>query len=810
MKKIFTLLVMLISLFTTSEIIASNNQVVAKSTGCTSINGKGVATFVVTSPQAQVCDLSFLMMPGEYADGSFTSVTLKVNGVTLPNLITFSTYGWQSANTTGNAVSLSKGDNTVQFISGRDDVPMVKNVAKKNINTLTNQNQNFISSTFASVNNLQRTISSGNSYVLSGGNGVIPYSYIDTVCYSYTSCIPITLPTKQILTLYAPTANDPMFGPDESTIDFNLYIFSDSTIVDRFGCDSLYYSESVSSNNKYVYWQSDSLNAGNYNILIEAKNGGEIGGVTLRVNTTLYRYNFASNTTFPCAQQGSATYFGEDNIFTTDLRTSNNAYSEANPILWLKEFDSEQSKYKIIAYNDDYNTSYISDFNWNKNARIRRTLDKTKGDIYTVLITSANVDYNNQDTCKLYLSNLYTRNYEGGYPLLREGDAIISSSHINIRDYNCYAWSAGCTTQRISPSINSFLWFDSLYNNDIVHTKLGVFERDRNLPKLVFNGRDPTNAVIALWEDSGEIKHASIKKNNFSVAPHGYDWESKMADGHRIFHPKDALGSDGTTIGYGRIIAYYKVADDRVAKSNYAINANSQYISDEELIVEDIVLTENDINIIDSNIYSINQTKEDEFNLLYKNWKDFIKTNPYENDMWNFKNTTQYNDLLSCMRGIENGEYLAYRKIVDNDIFAILLIQDYANSSSLAKQEWNKIFYNRDPQVLGMSQSSKINAFIKKIVTLKNSDSALEVISNNTNLHVATSSNTITINIDIEETSTYRIEVVDLNSNYIRTVVPEIRVQAGEYEHSINVPNGNYVVVYYLNGNINSKKVSVK
>ena len=78
MRKFFTLLALLISLGLTSEIIATNNQVVAKSTGCTSVDGKGVATFVVTSPQAQVCDLSFLMMPGEYADGSFTSVTLKV------------------------------------------------------------------------------------------------------------------------------------------------------------------------------------------------------------------------------------------------------------------------------------------------------------------------------------------------------------------------------------------------------------------------------------------------------------------------------------------------------------------------------------------------------------------------------------------------------------------------------------------------------------------------------------------------------------------------------------------------------------
>ena len=48
------------------------------------------------------------------------------------------------------------------------------------------------------------------------------------------------------------------------------------------------------------------------------------------------------------------------------------------------------------------------------------------------------------------------------------------------------------------------------------------------------------------------------------------------------------------------------------------------------------------------------------------------------------------------------------------------------------------------------------------------------------------------------------------NNNYVQAVVPEIRVQAGEYEHTINVPSGNYVVAYYLNGNINSKKVQVK
>ena len=77
-------------------------------------------------------------------------------------------------------------------------------------------------------------------------------------------------------------------------------------------------------------------------------------------------------------------------------------------------------------------------------------------------------------------------------------------------------------------------------------------------------------------------------------------------------------------------------------------------------------------------------------------------------------------------------------------------------------------------------------------------------------LLILTSNNTITININIEETSTYSIEVVDLSNNSVQTIVPEIKVQAGEYEHTINLPNGNYVVAYCLNGNINSKKVQVK
>ena len=64
--------------------------------------------------------------------------------------------------------------------------------------------------------------------------------------------------------------------------------------------------------------------------------------------------------------------------------------------------------------------------------------------------------------------------------------------------------------------------------------------------------------------------------------------------------------------------------------------------------------------------------------------------------------------------------------------------------------------------------------------------------------------------MEIDKTSTYRVNLINLKTNFIQTVVPEIRVHAGKYEHSINVPTGNYVVAYYLNGNINVKKIIVK
>ena len=806
MKKIFTLLALLISLGLTSEIIATNLQVTSSATGFTSIDGKGVATFVVKSPVAQSCDLSFLMMPGEYEDGSFTSVSLKVNGVTLPNPITFNTYGWQPANTTGNAVTLNEGDNTVQFISGRDDVPMIKSIKigqNRNDASLLSSNllsTSTISSTLAPVNS-SRAIYQNDMY----------YGYSISQPYAYTSAIQLSYPEADVLNIYAPTSGDPLFGPYESTIEFNLYLFN----------SDFSYSETISSNNKYVSWQTQ-LPAGNYTILIEAKYPGQTGGVTLRLNTTLYRYNFASNTSFDHAKHGmagSSDYSDLDsckyNIFTANLKASNE-YEAPDPVLWLKKFDATTNKYQVVDKADNYaEQAGISGFDWGNNARFNRTFDNAS---YSVLLASNNPYYFSNDTCDIYYSRLYTANLRdiSNFPLLKPNDAIVSHHLNNTQYYNCISWSARTTEDWLWPHESvgdcDIHWFDMLYQNMPVPNYDGSrIQRESYLPRYTRDGATAENSAIDLWgipnaDGSITITHASIRHHAKDNVPHGYDWESKLGPDPRIFHPRYAL--EGREYGY--VVAHYRMVDE---DANNNTRTMQQQVAEEDIVVETIALTETDLAIVNNVIANIPLTQETNFNTLYNNWKQYVEQNKYKANILSHKKCSQYTALLNCMQSIENGEYLAYNKFAEGDFFAMLLIQDFAYSSDDTKDVWNTAFDNSNLGNVRRSQKSKVNLFIQNMIEEQTnifSYGAGRSFSNTDDFNVTTSSNTIKINIEIEETSSYRIEVVDLSNNYVQTIVPEIRVQAGEYEHTINVPSGNYVVAYYLNGNINSKKIQVK
>lgn len=179
-----------------------------------------------------------------------------------------------------------------------------------------------------------------------------------------------------------------------------------------------------------------------------------------------------------------------------------------------------------------------------------------------------------------------------------------------------------------------------------------------------------------------------------------------------------------------------------------------------------------------------------------------------------FRGLDVYKKIILELNQLENPIIYLFNKYKSETPLIELFISDVVNRGNFdIKKLWEEAFIDEGNTIV--STKSKINLFYKKILQLEtpNNTTIADIeskVSNTDDFSVTTSSNAITINIGIEETSAYSVKVVNLRNYCVQTIVPEIKVQAGEYEHTINVPNGNYVVVYYLNGNINAKKVIVK
>lgn len=809
MKKSIILIVMLISLIFSLEITALNNQVVSNSIGCTSIDGKGVATFVVTSPVTQNCDLSFLMMPGEYEDGSFTSVTLKVNGVTLSNPITFNTYGWQSVNTTGNAVTLNEGDNTVQFISGRDDVPMVRNIKVYDEKYSKCVTDNSIHNIYTNIEcRIQAERSFSDTLIVGSLKDPIKYGVSLLQPYTYTTYIPLSFSDTTKLTLYAPSEDDPMFGFYHSKVEFNAYLFKLNEN------DSISYTESIQTYSKSFYWQ-DSIPPGNYYILLEAID--EFGYVTLRVNSIMYKYCYVGGVSahFSCIPTQLPTENGfYSNFFTTNI-ISRNIDIRPNPILWLKKKVGD-NKYVIIATND--NNKIPSDCDWSVNARIRYfftdSMVQASPD-YSILLSSYNpMSIDSIEYCDLYYDKLSYGDYI--FKNMKDEDFMYSDGGIHHdNSYNCFAWSAGTNMMQLNPNIvneGNILWFDSLYNNEVVCASQGFFQRDINSTRYTRIGADETNAVIALWgrpEPDGRfvIRHASIKDNIYDNIPHGYSWESKDGMYARFFHPMYGVQDTEEFIFYGRLCALYRP----ITNSN-SVNVLEKREVEQNNSYEIIDLSDDDLEIISYNISCVPLSQLNKFDIIYENLRTYAKGIHNLSNIWSLKDSNQYKNLLLCMQEINNGEYLAFDKFVKGDIFAMLLIEDYAKLFEKTKEEWDKIFYNKDIMHIKRSQRSKINLFIKNILLMQRDKEPIakeDVFVGNDVFRVLVTGHQLNVILNIEEVSIYRIDIIDLNNN-IQKNIPEVRVQAGMYEHAINLQRGNYIVACYINGKMYSKKITIK
>lgn len=815
MKKFFTLLALLISLVLTSEIRASNgNQVVAKSTGCTSIEGKGVATFVVTSSQARVCDLSFLMMPGEYEDGSFTSVTLKVNGITLPNPITFSTYGWQTANTTGNAVSLNQGDNIVQFISGRDDVPMLREVK------IFDTNLQYSYSLLRNVGNRAYTQRNNQPTEIEDYYGPRPVyrDGMDTAIYYNTFILPLHYSLREneerIISFYAPS--------NVATVDFNMYFFYEIT-------DSLSVSATCNGN-RYLFYETTIDDSGTYYLLLEAKNNNECGGVTITVDGITYRNAFVSNTSYNVLKEDSINKVTNKNlpynIFTTNLKSSDE-YHDADSYLYLKQVVNEQGKEIVIAYSDD--NMVPSDFYWGRDARIRTLLNDTcsyKAGVCSMYPYS----YFTPDTCILYhsfwnsvdttiyMSERINDSFYRRFPDLMYEDAI--ESDLTGR-YNCYAWSAGLTYIEIWMGANTMEGvlelFDSLYLNDTIYSYAGYIARPPESIRYVRCRPGEEDAVVDIWgefNNNGDIisiNHASIR-NTTNTPKHGYDWESKDDNyGPRFFHPRYSIGGGV----YNTVVASYRIhTDDLSIPNNSPEMLMYNAISEGTLTIEDIELTDEDKRLLEQKKQSKTSYAIDRFESYYNQWIEHVR--PYQKyyNFALFEDSIYYPQIKNYIISNPEVEYRVYKKFVDGDIPAVVLIKDIASiENSRAKAMWGKIVDSLMEEGVMRTTWSNVNLFIKAMLQDEGTEALPQtgkIRSNGDNVEISAINGGVTIHVGLEKTGKYAIKLINLQTLQQSILQPESIRQVGEETYQYSLTPGVYIVIVEIDGNINAKKVIVK
>lgn len=315
----------------------------------------------------------------------------------------------------------------------------------------------------------------------------------------------------------------------------------------------------------------------------------------------------------------------------------------------------------VGSVNDDYIGT--GDYQWGVNARI--TTSYSGSPLVHIFNASAILP---EGFCDLYIKipfqsitdylgnsgELYSWSYY--FPSIKQDDILLSGNSSDI--YNCFAWAGDLTGTVVNPLSPA----SPYYVEDT--SPIGLFD-------LYFASRGYSRtyyeqyAGVVLWVKDDIITHASIRKNARTIYPHGYDWESKIGPGPRIFHEKNSLAGDNFSNTYGEITYYYE-HNPLLTVSSYQCEQPS--VSPESRKY----LAKRKSQIVTKNI-------EEAFHLLYNKWEQYclspaiaVHSNPV---FW--KNNDTYRDLKSfCLSNQDASILLVAEHLLQEEIRAGYLLDD--------------------------------------------------------------------------------------------------------------------------------------
>lgn len=354
--------------------------------------------------------------------------------------------------------------------------------------------------------------------------------------------------------------------------------------------------------------------SGNYTLLVRKRDAQQgycnvyQNGNLLKENAKLGGYILSCNNNVT----------GYQNFFTAN---SNNV----DTILYVMD-----SLHRVVAYNDDYSyfgESITGDFSWGNHSRVHKSF--TVAPSY-VFVSSFSTDGNG--TTDIYSSCLdgYYNSSPSSFPNLKAVDSINAANPST--DYNCIAWSGGIMSRWVDPfntgytqymepwyNANPIVAFDNYYGNN----------PPRYAGAITYVPTTNANeAIIDVYSLNGVWEHAAVRKPGNEM-PHGYDWESKLGGNERIFHPRYSLEGGG----YGNIARYYKIASSKNNIGEFEMVDENNTISFEQsvacgkTVLCSSILSEDAINIIQSQKNNLDSNILSKFELLFSSWVESINCN---------------------------------------------------------------------------------------------------------------------------------------------------------------------------------------
>lgn len=460
----------------------------------------------------------------------------------------------------------------------------------------------------------------------------------------------------------------------------------------------------------------------------------------------------------------------------------------------------------IVAYNDNY--AGTGDYNWGKNARIKKTYTTSPSGVIVNLVKKGYLCNRKADVYIGCPTASYTCSYFSNYEL---DDAIAAAPQTPIGStpyYNCIAW-AGKEWMR-------WVWPVSLFSEYYsTESPLKCFDNYFESRGLTRTGATADNSVVDLWGISSytstTFTHASVKafcggtEGYHSI---GYAWESKAGRLDRVFHPRDALEGGS----YGEILYHYRVAPIELLNPYVPLDSNTVY--------EHIMFSGPERLYLATQAASIATSIKTDFETYYDAVEDFFETTPISS-LSMLEQNSAYQSLISYCVMYPVTESLIFQKLDAGSIVAVKLVESlYINNNMSAYDQMRDYIAlnttNNQGQTIRHPLLSNTTLFAKCVMN-SNAIQNLpygnqQTYSNDENiLNVKVNGHHIAIEVLLDHDATVSVDIASVFGDKMMTAMAREKKESGKHHADLYVANeGTYVVCCSIDGRTYTKKISIR